>query len=135
MSSKWSKLIAVALAVVMVVAAFTIIYPSLLKNSHASQQGSFGPKLIVHTLNPAKTPDNSTTSTTIQVYSVVPKTFGISGYPNLTIPSQSTANNSYYVELLNQTMTNNISMFLLSPEFKDLEVLFILACCITYPWL
>ena len=121
MSSKRSKLIAVALAVVMVVAAFTIIYPSLLKDSHASQQGSFGPKLIVHTLNPAKTPDNSTTSTTIQVYSVVPKTFGISGYPNLTIPSQSTANNSYYVELLNQTMTNNISMFLLSPEFNTIS--------------
>ena len=121
MSSKWSKLIAVALAVVMIVAAFTIIYPSLLKDSHVSRQASFGPKLIVHTLNLPKVAGNSTTSTTVQVYSVVPKAFGISGYPNLTIPSQSSGNNSYYVELLNQTVTNNTSKLLLSPEFNTIS--------------
>jgi len=120
LSNKWKRVIAISLAVVIVIAAFAVIYPSLLKDAPVGHHASFGPKLIVQILNPPKTTGNETVSTTIQVDSVAPDAFGITGYNNLTIPSQSAGNNSYYMVLLNQTISNSTSELFLSPAFNTI---------------
>lgn len=80
---------------------------------------SFGPKLLVSAPSSNLSANNSSTSTvTLQIYSTLPNSFGISGRSSFNLLESKQSNNSRYVELVNASLKSNSSTIILPNEFN-----------------
>ena len=115
----WARVVAIAAALVVVgaVAVELGIYHS--SRTVVLGPGDFGPKILV-TVAPGLTGWSNGTTITLQIYEAVPAAFKNPGLHvgNVTPAAQWT--NGYDDELLNGTISANVTSFFLSPIFDTL---------------
>lgn len=119
------QVLAVILTAAMIssVVAYFVILPEL-NNNQVSTKGqnlTLGPRILVQ--DPTYTGSNSSSAitTSLQIFSTVPNAFNVTGQKNFNLLSLNITNNPRYVELLNTTITSNISVEFLSGDFNNIS--------------
>ncbi len=121
------KVLATILTVVLIVSVLTYyeLGPAKKQSGGAPNNQnvnlSLGPRLIVNDTGYSGSNSTGTSITTIQVFAAVPDAFNVTGKKYLGLNSVNISNNSRYVELLNTTISGNLSMQFLSGNFNSIS--------------
>jgi hypothetical protein len=116
MVRSYIKIASVIAAITMISVPLAYIYTST-SNTSNPDSISFGPRIIIS--YPGNITGTNNTTVQVQVFSVVPRSVGMSSR-HVSLSGLNVSNNSYYVQLLNITLANNTTATFLSPVFNTI---------------
>lgn len=106
-----------------VVAYYVILPGQNIKKPNPTQDQNLhlGPRIIVQDQEYSGSKSSDSITTSLQIFSTVPDAFNVTGLKNFNLLSLNLTNNSRYVELLNTTITSNMSVKFLSSVFNNVS--------------